>query len=224
MILLSVLSTLLVGLGIFYASFGSALLSRTVSEKELLWGTRIPIQPEIKRWRFKTSIGWFLVIAGAIVVIWNFTVCMWAWEFPWHIWLPQMLVSFIPIYPCWKLGKNWVDQTLENGENALVLDSLSILHDVDANIHTAQEIRIMTDRIDLLNQTGYPIFSAIYSHYGLGNLEKEAQKTLLSYYFRQKYKGTFTCEPNTHGEYVATSSNPNQMAGVSVRDIRFVRK
>lgn len=223
MVLLSGLSTILMYLGVFYASFGSAILTRTVSEQELLWSIRIPIQQEIKRWRFKASLGWILMIVGGIIIVWNFCDCMWAWEFPWHIWLPQM-ASIIFIYPCWKQGKKWVDQTLENGDTALVLDSLSILQDVDANIHNAQKIRIMTDRIDLLSQTGYPFFSAIYSRYGLGNLEKESQKILLSYYFRQKYKDTFACELNTQGEYVETSSNPNQIAGVSVRDVCFVRK
>ncbi len=222
-IILSILSTLLIALGMYFVSFGTPVLSSTASQKDTIWGYSVPMQKKIKSWRIKCIVGWCIFGLGCVVCFWNFMKCCWAWVFPWHIWAPQLLFTFLPIFPAWKAGKKWIEKTLTESDDALFLGNLPILQAVDAQVPHASQILIANEHITTFDQTGFPRFTAKYAHYQLGDLQKDSQKILLSYYFRQKYKGQFICEPNTTTHYVQ-SGGTTQLAGTTVKDIRFIRK
>lgn len=232
---LRILSGLVGLVGGFFAGFGTVAVTHTAGKKAALWGYQLPPIPAVSRARALCIVGWGSVALSFVLMFWVLGIEMDYWEFSISTFLFPMIGMLIPIFPGCKVGEKQVNKAVSSANNALFLGNLPLMQEIDSRIPYTKVVTLCADGIALYDAKDFCFFTAPYRNYGLGDL-KEEQMVLLGYYFRQKYSQIFSYKANTQGVYLnsatVTSTAPgvktvtenNQLVGINITSILFVRK
>lgn len=197
MLFAAILFCLLVAIGLYYMCFMNSIWCCTAGKKAALWGQMLTPISKIEKLRLLSNLSMPLFAVGWI----GFFVLKFMDSYPYQIPNSLYLLFFanhiIPPVIAFAVTKpaRKLQRIIEKANNALPLENMEILQDVDKTAPQANAIALTANKICLLDKSSFVFFEVTYSQYRLGDLPNKDELILLSYYFQQKYAGKFICKP-----------------------------
>ncbi len=172
------------------------IVMRIPGKTYLVWGSPVSPTPLAKRCYRIFFLGIALTVVSTLLLGYSAIKTAWDWEGDAYTtaFITAIFATLGAMGLCALLGNGYRAKNLSKLVNASSLGNFDVIRSAESQIDNLSTMRFESDRIVLLDRTGYEYRTLFYSNFRMGDLGPDLYY-IPSYYFVSKYPNTFIWKP-----------------------------